>query len=119
MAWLPAEDPVAGESEKMILKYNPDWSGGGEYRHPIWIPDVVYNYFDMEDHEEYDLKIPFTRESWHGRIKASRGIGASLTSDELSGWDKEHRELLSKIAPDRFEVLHYAALTVLSKKQDL
>ena len=119
MAWLPDEDPVAGESEKMILNYNPDWSGAGEHRHPIWIPDVVYNYFDMEDHEEYDLKIPFTRESWHGRIKASRGIGASLTADELLRWDEEHRELLNKIAPDRFEVLHYAALAVLTKKEQV
>ena len=115
MAWLPDEDPIAGESEKMILKYNPDWSGAGEHRRPIRIPDVVYKYFDMEDHEEYNLKIPFTRESWHGRIKASRGIGASLTADELAGWDKEHRDLLDKIAPDRFEVLHYAALAVLKR----
>ncbi|MBR4581873.1 MAG: class I SAM-dependent methyltransferase [Lachnospiraceae bacterium] len=113
MAWLPAEDKIAGGSEKLILKYSPNWTGAGETRHPIWIPEVAYDYFDLEEHEEYDLKVPFTKERWHGRIKASRGIGASLSEDELKKWDKEHRDLLDRIAPEEFEVLHYAAISVL------
>ena len=115
MAWLPEEDPIAGESEKLILKYSPNWTGAGEKRHPIWIPDITYEWFELEDHEEYDLLVPFTRESWHGRIRASRGIGASLNKAELAKWDAEHRALLEAIAPDRFEVLHYAAIAVLRK----
>lgn len=43
-------------------------------------------------------------------------MGASLTQEELSDWDKEHKELLDRIAPDEFEVLHYAALAVLKVK---
>lgn len=27
MAWLPFEDRIAGASEKLVLKYNPMWSG--------------------------------------------------------------------------------------------
>ena len=115
MAWLPEEDPIAGESEKLILKFSPNWTGAGEKRHPIWIPDITYEWFELEDHEEYDLLVPFTRESWHGRIRASRGIGASLNKAELVKWDAEHRALLEAIAPDRFEVLHYAAIAVLRK----
>ena len=52
MAWLPYEDRIAGASEELVLKYSPKWSGAGETRHPIWIPDVAYEYFDLEDHEE-------------------------------------------------------------------
>ena len=115
MAWLPEEDPIAGESEKLILKYSPTWTGAGEKRHPIWIPDITYEWFELEDHEEYDLLVPFTRESWHGRIRASRGIGASLNEAELARWDAEHRALLEAIAPEKFEVLHYAAIAVLRK----
>ncbi|MBP3900692.1 MAG: methyltransferase domain-containing protein [Blautia sp.] len=116
MAWLPYEDRIAGASENLVLKYSPNWSGAGETRHPIWIPDVAYDYFEMEDHEEYDLMVPFTKESWHGRMKACRGVGASLSEAELERWDAEHRELLDAIAPEQFEVLHYAALAVLIKK---
>ena len=117
MAWLPYEDRIAGASEELVLKYSPKWSGAGETRHPIWIPDVAYEYFDLEDHEEYDLLVLFTKESWHGRMKACRGVGASLSAEELRQWDAEHRLLLDEIAPEEFEVLHYAALAVLWKRE--
>lgn len=113
MAWLPYEDKIAGASEELVLRYSPKWSGAGETKHPIVIPDVAYEYFEMEEHEEYNLKVTFTRETWHGRMKACRGVGASLSEEELVKWDREHRELLEKIAPEKFEVLHYAALCVL------
>ncbi len=113
MAWLPYEDRIAGASEALVLKYSPKWSGAKETRHPIRIPDIAYEYFELEDHEEYDLMVPFTREYWHGRMKACRGVGASLSEEELARWDREHRELLDRIAPEKFEVMHYAALAVL------
>ena len=116
MAWLPFEDEIAGKSEDLVRKYNPDWTGGRETRHAIWVPDVMYEYFDMEEHEEYDVMVPFTKESWHGRMIACRGVGASLSPEELAKWDAEHRELL-KDAPESFDVLHYAAITVLKRKE--
>ena len=115
MAWLPDEDRIAGASEELVLKYSPKWSGAGETRHPIEIPDIAYEYFELEDHEEYDLMVPFTKESWHGRMRACRGVGASLSEEELDKWDREHRVLLNKVAPEQFEVLHYAALAILRK----
>lgn len=116
MAWLPFEDEIAGASEELVLKYSPNWSGAGETRKPIGIPEAILEYFDLIYHEEYDLKVPFTRESWHGRMRACRGVGASLNESELAHWDKEHRELLEKIAPPEFEILHYAAMAELRVK---
>ncbi|MBO7449677.1 MAG: class I SAM-dependent methyltransferase [Clostridiales bacterium] len=115
MAWLPYEDEIAGKSEEIVLKYSPNWSGAGETRHPIFIPDVMFDHFDLEYHNEYDLMVPFTKESWHGRMFACRGVGASLSPEELSKWDSEHRQML-KDCPDKFEVKHYAAIAVLKKK---
>ncbi len=117
MAWLPFEDRIAGKSEELVLKYNPDWSGKGEYRHPIEIPQSYDRHFDLEYHEEYPVKVHFTRESWHGRMKACRGIGASLSDEEIKQWESEHLELLNKTAPDEFDVLHYAALAQLKVKK--
>lgn len=31
----------------------------------------------------------FTRESWNGRMKACRGVGASLTEKEIFLWEQE------------------------------
>lgn len=115
MAWLPFEDKIAGASEALVLKYSPNWSGARETRKPIGIPDVVYDYFEMVTHEEYNVMVPFTKETWHGRMKACRGVGASLNAEELASWEKEHMALLDQIAPDNFEILHYAALAELRK----
>ena len=44
MSWLPEEDPVARQSEGLILRYNPAWTGGGEVRAPI-VPPADYDPF--------------------------------------------------------------------------
>ena len=75
----------------------------------------MYDYFELEEHEEYDVNVHFTKESWHGRMFACRGVGASLSPDELAKWDAEHRALLAD-APDEFDVLHYAATAILKRK---
>lgn len=118
MTWLPFEDKIAGESEKLVLKYSPTWSGAGETMHPIFIPECYKEKFDLVYHDEYKLYVKFTRESWNGRMKACRGVGASLTPEEIQSWEKEHLELLEKIAPEEFEIMHYAAIAELKKKEN-
>lgn len=116
MAWLPFEDPVAGQSEALVLQYNPDWTGCGEQRHPIAVPAAYAPYFDLEAQEVFDLRVPFTRESWNGRMRSCRGVDASLSAERVAAFDREHRALLERIAPREFYVLHYAAMTVLRAK---
>ena len=116
MAWLPFEDQIAGASERLVLKYNPHWSGAGETKKPIQVPDCVYERFEPVYHEEYELEVPFTRETWNGRMKACRGIGASLRPEEIEAWEREHRELLLETAPEEFTVRHYAAVLELQNR---
>lgn len=115
MEWLPFEDEIAGASERLVLKYSPHWSGAGERMHPIAIPYCYQDAFELVHHEERKLKVPFTRESWNGRMKACRGIGASLDLEHVAAWEREHMALLERIAPERFDVLHYAAMAELKR----
>lgn len=115
LAWLPFEDHIAGASEQLILKYNPDWTGAGETMHPIFVPDCVYQNFEAAYHEEYAISIPFTKETWHGRMKACRGTSASLSPEKMRKWESEHTALLQEIAPDTFSIKHYAAMLELKK----
>ncbi len=114
MAWLPYEDKIAKRSEDIILKYNPDWTGAGETRKHVWIPDEYNEYFYITLQEETDVEIPFTRETWHGRMKACRGVGASLSEENLKKWNSEHIEMLNKYAPEKFRILHYISLAELT-----
>lgn len=116
MAWLPYDDPVAGASERLVLKYSPQWSGAGERIRPIDIPVCYDERFDRVLHEEWPLDVHFTRESWNGRVKVCRGVGASLPPGRIAAWESEHRALLESIAPEEFGIRHYAALVWLRKR---
>lgn len=115
MGWLPYEDNIIKASEDLVLKYNPNWSGYGEKRKKISMPDFAADYFEIEEQVLYDVLIPFNKETWNGRMKACRGVGASLTDEEIARWEAEHRKLLEEIAPQEFELKHYVAMTVLKK----
>lgn len=116
MDWLPFEDEIAMDSEQLVLKYNPCWSGKGETFHSLCLPDEYLDYFKVRESFEFRLPVHFTRESWNGRIKACRGIGASsLSEEEKNLWEREHLKMLDGYPPE-FDILHYAAFAVLEKK---
>lgn len=115
MAWLPLEDFVAAESEKLILKYNPKWSGAGKTRHSAFVSEHVHQLFETVHQEEYDVDVPFTRETWNGRVKACRGVGASLSTEEVATWEKEHKALLDRIIGESFSVKHQVRMLELRK----
>jgi SAM-dependent methyltransferase len=117
MGWLPYEDKIAGKSEEIILKYNPVWNAYGDTVHPVWVPDQYLNHFDLLSQNEFRVDIPFTREGWHGRMRASRGVGAGMGPEELAAWDKEHMQMMMENAPEEFMVKHYVSIADLKVKK--
>lgn len=117
MGWLPYEDETAGKSEEIILKYNPEWTGFGDTRKHVWVPDEYKEFFDITFQEITDLKVPFTRESWHGRMRACRGVGASMNETALAEWNAEHIKMLLENTPEKFEILHYMSVAELTVRK--
>ena len=116
MSWLSYEDPIAAESERIVQRYNPDWTGGGEREHPIQLPSCYEDQFEVSGSETFRLMVPFTRDTWNGRMKACRGVGASLSEPLLKEWEAEHMNFLKESAPESFDVLHYGAILDLKRK---
>ncbi len=115
MAWLPDESEIARKSEELVLKYNPSWSGGHMTRYQLAAPPWCGDLFEPANMLAYDLPVTFTRDSWHGRMKACRGIGASsLSADEIAVWEQEHVAYLQTV-PETFDVLHYVTILDLMK----
>ena len=115
MGWLPFEDEIAGKSEELILKYNPQWTGCGDTVHPVWVPKEYLNYFKIEKQEEFRVDIPFTRDSWNGRMRACRGTSASMTSETFTAWEDEHVKMLEEY-PEKFLIKHYISIVWLRKR---
>jgi hypothetical protein len=47
----------------------------------------------------YDVDVPFTHESWRGRIRACSGVAATMSPDEVARFD-------SALWPEPLSVLH-------------
>jgi SAM-dependent methyltransferase len=116
LLWLPYKDRIAKRTEELVLQYNPDWTAAG-YKGNI--PPVfpwAKGAFDLRTFHVMEAPIPFTREAWRGRIRACRGIGASLSAEEVERFDAEHRRLLETTAPGEFTVLHHMSIHVYVRK---
>ena len=96
MDWLPFKDDVINDMEKLVLSYNPNWGGGGfdkyRYAYPTW----AEGRFGIETIHSYDTVLEFSKESWIGRVKTCRGVGASLPEEDVLSFEREYRELLDK-----------------------
>ena len=115
MIWLPLESDIAQASENLVLKYNPHWTGAGFRRSVPTVPGWANGLFEAANLDAFDLPISFTRESWHGRMIACRGIGASSLSEaEIAAFEREHQVYLSSV-PEPFEIPHIAYMVDLAK----
>lgn len=115
LSWLPGRDPLAERSERLLLDYNPAWAGAG------WDGTIrprtgrLRDHFDVTAMFFYDEPMPFTRESWRGRLRASRGV-QELPPADIAAFDAEHAALLERTAPARFTVLHRLDATIYTPR---
>jgi SAM-dependent methyltransferase len=113
-SWLPRRDSVAAATEAIVLTHNPVWTGkdwDGEVPvPPPWMtPELEIRGFFV-----YDEAIPFTAEGWRGRIRACRGVGASLDPDAVAAVDRDLERWLAANAGEHFTVLHRLDATILA-----
>lgn len=99
------DDEIAAFSHNLVKKMNKNWTpkaSGSD--------DMFDDLFPGRKTEIFSCDIPFTRESWHGRMCACRGTLASMDSETFRLWDKTHREFLSS-CPENFTVKHKVYIT--------
>jgi len=105
-SWLPRLDPVAHASETLVRRYNPAWQGADWSGAVPSVPKWTEGRAKVRAMFWFDEAVPFTHVAWRGRMRACRGVGATLDANEVAAFDAEHAELLRRIAPDPFHVLH-------------
>ncbi|MCB8932873.1 MAG: class I SAM-dependent methyltransferase [Fimbriimonadaceae bacterium] len=115
-SWLPRLDAIARRSEQLVLEFNPDWSAADWSGDVPKVPSWAEPEFEVEAMFVYDEPIAFTRESWRGRFRACRGVGAVLSESEVEAFDAAHHALLHGTAPESFTVLHRLDAHVLKPR---
>lgn len=100
------EEPVTQDSNKLVKEINGNWTGASSA-----LQDLRTHYFDNPHMDSMIVELPFTRETWHGRMMASRGVMASMNDEQIKLFDTEHRKLLSEKYPENFTIKHKVFLT--------
>lgn len=113
MIWLPFEDNIAAKTEDLVLKYNPFWTGAGLKRFSDTLQESFQQDFDTLLIDYSDHYIPFTRNTWRGRVRACRGMGASEISNQLKfAFDRDLVLMLEKETLPSFRVKHELAIEI-------
>jgi SAM-dependent methyltransferase len=112
--WLPTPGSIAEATEGLIRAHNPSWTmGGGDGRHPEWRRDLEAGGFVVQSEHFEVLPTLYSPEAWRGRIRASAGVGASLSPAAVERFDAELTRLLSSRYPgDEFDVPHVLSFCV-------
>ncbi|HXW83057.1 MAG TPA: methyltransferase domain-containing protein, partial [Candidatus Binataceae bacterium] len=98
--WIPLPGNVAELTERLIEKYNPAWKlGGGQGIHPRSATVLGRGGFRNIESFSFDLDTPYTHESWRGRIRASAGVGAMMSPEQVARFDAELAALLDEKFP--------------------
>lgn len=103
-SFMPRLSEIVAASEALVLAHNPDWTGADwEGRWDVYDAPPGFRRIGALAH---DVDIPYSRENWRGRMRALRGIGASLDPAAVEAFDADHAELLARMAPEVFDVPH-------------
>ena len=100
------EESIAQDSNSIVKRINGNWKGASPA-----LQDLNTHYFEDPHTDTMLVDIPFTRDSWHGRMMASRGVMASMNAKQLVQFDAEHRKMLEEKYPERFTVRHKVFFT--------
>jgi SAM-dependent methyltransferase len=104
--WLPRVDPVARASEALVLQANPQWQGGNWSGAIASEPPWAAGRATVEAMFWFDADVPFTRESWRGRMRACRGVGATLPEAQVAAFDAALADWLAANVPASFTIRH-------------
>lgn len=99
--WIPLEGNLVAETEALIMQHNSAWRfGGGNGFYPQWLTHLKNAGFTNLETFTFDVHVPYSHEAWRGRIRASAGVGASLSEAEVTQFDRDLQKILNNKFPD-------------------
>ena len=115
-SWLPLPGNIVAATERLIEQHNPAWKfGGGNGFYLECIEHLQGAGIGNIETFSYDIHVPYSQESWRGRIRASAGVGASLTPTEVQTFDADLARLLEHSFNTEILQVHHRLLTVIGR----
>ena len=110
--WLPLAHESGGnvvaKSEAILQRHNPAWPFGGlDGLKPGFVRDLRAAGFHDVESFSVDVDIPYSRDAWRGRLRASAAVSGSLPPEKVAAADAELAAMLARDFPDEpLQVAH-------------
>lgn len=114
--WLPLAGNVVEATERLIRLHNPSWRyDGSSGLHPYALRDLGEAGFRNIQTFSYDVTVPYSHEAWRGRIRASAGVGASLSAAAVARFDDELKAVLAEQFPETLLEVPHRVFAVVAR----
>jgi SAM-dependent methyltransferase len=114
--WIPLSGNVVRATEELIEQHNPDWEfGWGFGLYPRWLRDLGEAGYRSLETFSYDVDVPYTPEAWRGRVRASAGVGGSLSEPEVHEFDDALERLLATRYPGSVLAVPHRVFAVIAR----
>ena len=117
MEWQSRPGNVVSATCALIRRHNPRWPSDQLGFRFEWAEDVSAVGFAIVDRFQFDVAVPYTHETWRGRIRASAGVSASLDATAVDAFDREHAELLRARFPEEPLAVPHRILAIVARKE--
>jgi SAM-dependent methyltransferase len=115
--WIPLPGNVVEETERLIIKHNPNWAMAGTAGNlPPWARGVAMAGFVGIETFSFDEMTSYTHEGWRGRIRASAGIGGSLSPEKIAAFDRELAAQLRSLFPQDPMGVHHRVIALVARR---
>jgi SAM-dependent methyltransferase len=106
-SYLPLGTNVAARTEDLILTHNPGWpKAGWRGVHPEHVQALDRGGFVGVESFSYTLEVPFTHDSWRGRMRTCNGVGSALTDSQVEHFDQDLASMLTEEFGQNLSVPH-------------
>ncbi len=114
--WIPLPGNVVRATEELIERHNPEWRmGWGSGMHPAWLRDLGEAGFRNLETFSYDHSVTYSAEAWRGRIRASAGVGGTLSPAAVAAFDDELALMLARNHPSPVLEIPHRVFAVIAK----
>lgn len=114
--WVHDADAITQRTGELLKKYGSERERQRRREAGFIVPEWAKEKFRLRTYHTYYITIPFTKESWRGRIRASRGVGAILSREKTEEFDGELEKLLDQIGQDHFDIRHRITFYIFELK---
>jgi SAM-dependent methyltransferase len=121
LEWREHPGNVAEATCALIAVHNPAWKmdtdADGLVFTSDWADELMQSGFSGVEKLAFEIDIPYSHEAWRGRIRASAGVGASLSQHAVARFDAELAGLLASDFPDDPLAVPHEVMAIVARRE--